>query len=112
MLYNIFMDDKQKIPEQLKNDILNVLVKHLDLTKYSVFLFGSRAEGQAHARSDFDVGIEGTEALPSKTLLSIEEDIEKISTLYTIQIVDFKRTSLVFNNIAKQYMVPMSFSIV
>jgi predicted nucleotidyltransferase len=35
-----------------------------ELRGYKVFLFGSRAARRARPRSDFDIGIVGTKALP------------------------------------------------
>ncbi len=50
--------------EELKRDILGVVGRYLDLSAYKVFFFGSRVSGESDERSDVDVGIEGTQAVP------------------------------------------------
>ncbi len=85
-----------------QKDIVAILQHYLDLSRYRVFLFGSRARGTARARSDFDVGIEGTDPIPAKTRVMIQEEIERLPTLYKIEIVDFANVSKNFRNVALQ----------
>ena len=68
--------------------------------EYRVFLFGSRATGRAHERSDIDIGIEGPAPIPYETLAKIREDIEEAPTLYSIDIVDFARVPEKFQSVA------------
>jgi len=96
------MQDKP-VPDDLKRNLLNIISNHIDINRYQVFLFGSRAANKEHNRSDFDIGIEGPEEVPASVLATIEEEIEKLDTLYTIQIVDFKRVSPKFYQVAKQH---------
>jgi len=88
--------------DRLKKEILEIIGKHLDLSKYKVFFFGSRVSGKGDDRSDIDVGIEGPDPIPGSTLSLITEEVENIRTLYTIEIVDFKKVSDNFYNVAKQ----------
>ncbi len=81
--------------ERLKEDLLRVLSKHLDLSKYRVFFFGSRVQGRAGRGSDVDVGIEGPPIDPL-TWAQIEEEIENLPTLYRIDLVDFSSVSQEF----------------
>lgn len=89
--------------EKLKRDILNILGRHLDLTQYRVFFFGSRVEGKGTDRSDIDIGIEGPERVPTETMWDIEDEIEKIPTLYKIEVVDFKRVAKKFYEVATEH---------
>lgn len=90
--------------EKLKREILEILGKYLDISEYKVFFFGSRAEGTLlNERSDIDVGIEGKEPIPARIWLDIQEDIERIPTLYKIEIVDFRRAADVFRQVALQH---------
>ena len=88
--------------EKLKREILNIAGKYLDLNKYRVFFFGSRIANKGTERSDIDIGIEGPEPLPSKTLSLMEEEIENLPILHKIEIVDFKKVSLDFYEVAIQ----------
>lgn len=88
--------------EQLKKELLGVIGRHLDLTQYRVFFFGSRVEGKGTDRSDIDVGIEGPEPVPFTVMANIEDEIELIPTLYKIDVVDFSRTSQIFREVASQ----------
>jgi len=88
--------------EKLKREVLNIAGKYLDLNKYRVFFFGSRITNKGTERSDIDIGIEGPEPLPSGTLSSIEEEIENLPILHKIEIVDFKKVSPDFYEVATQ----------
>lgn len=48
-----------------------------------VILFGSRAKGTARERSDIDIAVCGVENVDK-----LQEEIEDIPTLYTVDIVD------------------------
>jgi|SRR3989344_6214696 len=85
---------------KLKQELLNIIGKHLDLGNYHIFFFGSRVSGGGNDRSDIDVGIDGKEPISLAALAAIEADIEELPTLYTIQIVDFKRVSERFRDVA------------
>jgi len=79
-----------------------VVRRHLPDPAYRIFLFGSRAAGSAHARSDIDVGIEGPGPVPRETLAAIDEELEEAPTLYTIEVVDFARVPESFRQVARQ----------
>ena len=80
----------------------SVVRRHLPDPTYQVFLFGSRASGRAHARSDIDIGIEGPRPVPRETLAAIDEELEEAPTLYTIEVVDFARVPESFRQVARQ----------
>src|SRR3989338_6038393 len=89
--------------EKLKKEILGIIGRHLDLSDYQVFFFGSRVTGGGTERSDVDVGIEGEKSIPSETWLDIQEEIENFPSLYKVEIVDFKRVSPVFSKVALEH---------
>jgi predicted nucleotidyltransferase len=88
--------------EKLKEDILKILSKYLDLSQYKIFFFGSRVRGNADERADIDVGIEGPE-IPPHIKLEIEEELENLPILYKIDFVDFNNVDEDFKKIAKKY---------
>lgn len=90
--------------EKLTRELLEIIGRHLDLSKYQIFFFGSRTTGKGNDRSDIDVGIEGPKMIPGNIIENIREDIENLPTMYTIQVVDFKSVSEDFYRIAKKKM--------
>jgi len=88
--------------EKFKKEILKIIGKYLDLNLYKVFIFGSRVTGKSNERADIDIGIEGPKPVSIRILRKIEEEIERLPTLYKIDVVDFKRTSLKFQKVAKE----------
>jgi len=88
--------------EKLKKEILEIVGKYLDLKKHKVFFFGSRVKGTNFPRADIDVGIEGFEPIPAKAKIRIQEELEKLPTLYKFDIVDFSQVSESFIKEAKR----------
>lgn len=94
--------------EKLKKEILEIVGRHLDLSRYRVFFFGSRVTGKGTDRSDIDVGIEGPEPVPTKMWFEISEEIEDIPTLYKIDMVDFAHVARKFREVAMQATEPLN----
>jgi len=88
--------------EKLKDEILNIVAKYLDISEYKVFFFGSRVSGKGTDHSDIDIGIEGSSPISPEIKLKIEEEIENLPILYKIEIVDFKRVPPKFREVALQ----------
>lgn len=87
-------------PDEVASYVAAVVRRHLPDPSYRIFLFGSRAEGTAHERSDIDIGIEGPYPVPHEALALIEEELEEAPTLYTIEVVDFARMPEKFRRVA------------
>lgn len=87
-------------PEKLKSDILKIAGKYLDLNQYKLFFFGSRVIERGNDRSDIDVGIMGAAPVPPAAFSEIEDEIENIPILYSIDIVDFSKVSEKFKQVA------------
>ena len=66
-----------------------------------VILYGSRAKGTAQERSDIDIAVSG---VASCDIFELEEALEDIPTLYTIDLVDLDtcKNQLLLEDI-KQY---------
>ena len=45
--------------------VKQIVLKHIPKDNFAVFLFGSRADGNAKPLSDIDIGILGPEPLPT-----------------------------------------------
>jgi predicted nucleotidyltransferase len=63
------------------------------LRGYKIFLFGSRARGNALPASDFDVGVLGEQPLDLETFYEIADALDALPTLHRIDWVDLNRTS-------------------
>ena len=87
----------------LKEKILRIIGKYLNLSKYRVFFFGSRVTGKSDENSDIDIGIEGDKPLPAGVLSDIQDEIEELPVLYKIDVVDFADANEKFKAIAKEH---------
>jgi len=93
---------EHKSEKELKKEILQIAGKYLDLNEYQLFFFGSRVSGKGDSRSDIDVGIQGRQKLPFVAKMQIEEDLENLPTLYSIDFVDFENVSEDFRELAEK----------
>jgi len=85
--------------KEAEEEIKRIVLKHLG-HGFKVFLFGSRAFGEAGKWSDFDVGIEGARPVELKVLGLINEELENSQIPYKIDVVDFSRVSKAFKKSA------------
>lgn len=86
--------------EKLKQEILQIVGRHLNLDEYHLFFFGSRVNGKGTERSDIDVGIEGKSEIAVEIMGKIGEELEKLPILYKIELVDFKKVPADFRKVA------------
>lgn len=89
--------------EKLKKEILEIVGRHVDTRVYRVFFFGSRVSGKGTDRSDIDVGIDGPEPISYDALFAMRGEVERLPTLYKIDVVDFRRASDDFREVALQH---------
>jgi len=64
-----------------------------ELRGFKIILFGSRAVGRSGPRADFDIGVIGDHPMPLDVFYRIEDKLEALSTLYSIDWVDLSRVS-------------------
>lgn len=69
--------------------VKQIVLKHIPKDEFAVFLFGSRAAGNAKALSDIDVGILGLKPLPSIITADLEFDLEESIVPLKIDLIDF-----------------------
>ena len=74
-----------------------------DLVGRNILLFGSRADGTARDRSDFDIGVVGSGPLPLKTFFRIEDRLDNLDTLYKLDWVDLDRADESFRDEALKH---------
>ena len=89
------MNREQEVKKEIKLVFQQV---GAELTGYQIVLFGSRASGTARERSDFDVGVWGQQCLPLKIFYKIQDLLDNIETLYSIDWLDFNETTEKFRS--------------
>ncbi|MDP3956169.1 MAG: nucleotidyltransferase domain-containing protein [bacterium] len=102
---------QQELPPliaQWKDDIVRIISKQLDMTTTHVFVFGSHADGTAHAGSDIDIGIETSEPLPDATMALLKEELESLPTLRSFELVDFATVSDEFREVAEKQIIVLN----
>ena len=80
------------------NIVKHVVLKHVPKDEFAVFLFGSRAVGNAQELSDIDVGILGVGPLPSIIMANLESGLEESIVPFKIDLIDFYQVDKVFKN--------------
>ena len=76
-----------------------------EVSGYAVFVFGSRASGRAHAASDLDIGIWGSQRAPASLLLAVEERLDQSDIPLKTEVVDFADVSPDFRNEALKQII-------
>ena len=98
--YSYAMTREQEILNEIRCQLDKVKT---ELTGFKVVLFGSRATGTAHERSDFDIGIYGKERVPVSTFYRISDLLDQVQTLYQIDWVDLHETTKPFRQEALKH---------
>ena len=78
--------------------IKKIVLAGLRPYKTKVYLFGSRATGDAMPGSDVDIGVDPLESLPAGVLSSIRENLEESTVPYTVDLIDLEQASKTFKN--------------
>ncbi|OGU16094.1 MAG: hypothetical protein A2X61_13360 [Ignavibacteria bacterium GWB2_35_12] len=96
------MNNQNSKFDLIRNQILNIIFRHLDKSKTTVYLFGSRAENKNGKYSDIDIGLISEEGeIPSDAYNNIVEEVNNnVETLLKIDVVDFNRVDEDFKNFA------------
>jgi hypothetical protein len=61
-----------------------------------VFLFGSRARGDAHPTSDIDIAVLPREPLPAGALAALRESLDEATIPQTVDLVDLSEVDTEF----------------
>jgi predicted nucleotidyltransferase len=70
-----------------------IIAEHLDASGATVYLFGSRARGDARRWSDIDVAVQSPKALPVGTLSALREALENSNMLLDVDLVDWQQAT-------------------
>ena len=74
------------IESRHKTKILAIVEKHQPAC--TVYLFGSRARGDASTSSDIDLALDSGNKIDFKTICRIKEDLENTTIPYFIDVID------------------------
>lgn len=89
-------------------EIKNILFKFLDPQKDKVFIFGSRAIGNARKFSDVDIGVKSDKQINLLLLSDIKEAFEESNIPYTIDVVDFSNIAGTFREVSMQKIIKLN----
>jgi len=82
-----------------------IILKYVPKDDFAVFLFGSRANGKYNRTSDIDIGFMGEKELPIMIKSTIEDELEESIIPYTVDLIDFKKVSPDFREIALEHIM-------
>ncbi|MFA4890484.1 MAG: nucleotidyltransferase domain-containing protein [Candidatus Paceibacterota bacterium] len=88
-------------------EAVKIIGKYLS-DDYKVVLFGSWARGNALDTSDIDIGIIGEKEVARGLMHKILEEIDKLPTLRSIDIVDLMSTEENYKNKILEYAKPLA----
>ncbi len=86
--------------QEILSKVVSIIT--LYLPEATVYLFGSRASGKAKENSDFDIAVEWKEKIPLFIMSKIREELEKLPTLKSFDLVDLKMCSEEFARLVKE----------
>lgn len=88
---------------ELTNQVKQIVSEELgDTQPYAIFFFGSRVAGTHTDRSDIDIGIEAAERIPPHIIGEIQEKLDELPMLYSVDVVDFTSVDERFYSLASQ----------
>lgn len=78
--------------DRFLEEILKILASNLGGKQCEVYLFGSRAEGQARQGSDYDIAVSSPDEIGRE--LSLAKEAQELSNVpCTVDLVDLRMTS-------------------
>lgn len=90
-------DLKPLSADEVLTAVSNIIARFLPDAR--ILLFGSRARGDAEQTSDFDFAIDAGSKIPLDVIARIEDEIEELHTLKSVDIVDLNRVNPAFKTI-------------
>lgn len=97
------------LPSTAHDEIAKVralVLAHLGDRDVGVYLFGSRARGDAHRRSDIDVGYVARSPLEAGVLHRLRDAIDALNLPYQVELVNLAETTEAFRDMALREAIP------
>ena len=86
--------------DEILADATNIIAKYLPDAR--IFLFGSRAKGDARDTSDFDIAVDAGSKISLGVIARIKDEIDELRTLKSIDIIDLNRVNPKFKTIIRK----------
>ncbi|MEA3283029.1 MAG: nucleotidyltransferase domain-containing protein [Euryarchaeota archaeon] len=86
--------------DEILADAANIIARHLPDAR--IFLFGSRAKGDARETSDFDIAVDAGSKISFGVIARIKDEIDELRTLKSIDIIDLNRVNPKFKEIVRK----------
>jgi predicted nucleotidyltransferase len=83
--------------DEILAEVADIIARFLPDAR--ILLFGSRARGDAEQTSDFDFAIDAGSKIPLDVIARIEDEIEELHTLKSVDIVNLNRAKPAFKTI-------------
>ncbi|MCP5364647.1 MAG: nucleotidyltransferase domain-containing protein [Hyphomicrobiales bacterium] len=82
--------------------VKRIVLDHLYGRPVTVYLFGSRARGDARTASDIDIAIDSAEPLPPALVPAIADALEQSTVPYRVDVVDLTTAGSALRQRVKQ----------
>jgi predicted nucleotidyltransferase len=86
--------------DKILAEVAGIVKRHLPHAR--VFLFGSRARGDARETSDFDIAVDAGSKISLGMIARIKDEIDELRTLKSIDIIDLNRVNPAFKTIIRE----------
>jgi len=86
--------------DEILADATNIIARHLPDAR--IFLFGSRAKGDARETSDFDIAVDAGSKISLGVIARIKDEIDELRTLKSIDLIDLNRVNPKFKTIIRK----------
>ena len=86
--------------DEILADATNIIASYLPDAR--IFLFGSRAKGDARETSDFDIAVDTGLKISLGVIARIKDEIDELRTLKSIDVVDLNRVNPAFKTIIRR----------
>ncbi|MFZ2070525.1 MAG: nucleotidyltransferase domain-containing protein [Halobacteriota archaeon] len=83
--------------DEVLTAVSTIIARYLPAAR--ILLFGSRARDDAEPTSDFDFAIDARSKIPLEVIARIEDEIDELYTLKSIDIIDMNRVNHAFKAI-------------
>ncbi|WP_234555061.1 nucleotidyltransferase family protein [Thermus caliditerrae] len=74
--------------KEVLEEVAERVARHLQGRRYRLWLFGSRARGQASPRSDYDLALWADPPLDLATLARLREELEGLPLMQRVDLVE------------------------
>ena len=86
--------------DEILAEVAGIVARHLPDAR--IFLFGSRAKGDARETSDFDIAVDAGSKISLGVIARIKDEIDELRTLKSIDIIDLNRVNPKFKTIIRK----------